>query len=177
MKVKLMHQVQEANEELGAVAQFESNGFVFVAELKDCDIKDFEQDKEYEVNVTFYGHAVYGVYKNEEEFQEDNPGMAETSYIPVGAFSVNPDDKDWEPSPMNLINCIVSALEDNAKVGAPDNLVLFYSNIEGQEVDMCLWYQSSELKDDVQPGYIVSGLYWAELRLLNKEPKEETAKC
>lgn len=174
MKVKLMHQVQEANEELGALAQFESNGFVFVAELKDCDIKDFEQDKEYDVDVKFFGHAVYGIYKNEEDFHNDNPEMAEQSYIPVGAFPAEEDD--WEPSPMNLINSIVTGLEDNVKVGAPDNMVLYYSDINGVQLDMCFWYEEAEQKDDIKVGDIVSGLFWAELRLLG-EAKEETAVC
>ena len=172
MKVKLMFPVKSADEETGAIAQFDSDGFVFVAELMNCNAEDFSEDKEYEVDLTFYCHGIYGIYKNVEEFHKDNPDMAEESYIPMGAFPANPDDKNWKPSPMNYINSTVEEVVDNDAIGAPDNLVLFYGKAGGQRLDQVLFYQTPEEKDEVKPGYIVSGAYWVELKLIEEKEGE-----
>jgi len=170
MKVRLMYLVKPKSEKVGPIAQFDSDGFVFVAELMNCTEKDFVDDQEYEANVTFFCHKVYGIYLNAEEFQADNPSMAEESYIPMGAFPANPEDKNWKPSPINYINSTVKEVADNEKIGAPENLVVFYGEVEGQRLKQVLFYESKEEKDELKPGYIMSGMYWAELRLLsNKE--------
>ena len=161
-----MQSIKSASEKVGPIAQFESNGFIFVAELKNCDIEDFQEEKEYEVDVKFYCHCIHGIYQNVEEFYEDNPGMAEESYIPVGAFPADFDNKDWKPSPMNYINSTVDEVVDNALVGAPENFVLFYGKAEGTKLDQILFFQNVEEKEKVEPGYTVSGTYWAELKLL-----------
>lgn len=166
MKVRLMHSVKSADEETGPIAQFDSDGFIFVAELMNCNADDFQEGKEYEVDVTFYCHAIYGIYKNKEDFHNDNPSMAEESYIPMGAFPANPEDKDWKPSPMNYINSTVDETVDNASVGAPENFVLFYGKVGGQRLDQIIYYPTVEEKEEVKPDYIVSGAYWAELNLM-----------
>ena len=123
-------------------------------------------NKEYEVDVKFYCHCIHGIYQNVEEFYEDNPSMAEESYIPVGAFPADFDNKDWKPSPMNYINSTVDEVVDNALVGAPENFVLFYGKAEGTKLDQILFFQKVEEKEKVEPGYTVSGTYWAELQLI-----------
>ena len=172
MKTKLMMLIKSADEKTGTIAQFDSNGFVFVAELMNCDINDFSEDKEYEVDVKFFCHHIYGIYKNTKEFQEDNPNMSEESYIPMGAFPPDPEDKDWEPSPINYINSVVTEVVDNKTVNAPENYVLFYGRAGGEKLDQILYYQTIEEKEEVKPGYIVSGAYWAELRLMKKGDKK-----
>ncbi len=169
MKVKLMYLVKPASEKVGPIAQFDSDGFVFISELMNCTEKDFEEGKEYEANVNFFCHEICGIYLNAEEFHADNPSMAEESYIPVGAFPANPEDKNWEPSPMNYINSTVKEIVDNETVDAPDNLVLFYGEVNGLQLEQILFYESAEEKDNIQPGYIMSGVYWAELKLLSQK--------
>ena len=92
--------------------------------------------------------------------------MAEESYIPMGAFPANPEDKDWKPSPMNYINSTVDEIVDNATIGAPENFVLFYGKVGGQRLDQIIYYPTVEEKEEIKPGYIVSGAYWAELKLM-----------
>ena len=170
MKVKLMHQVKPlADEQTGPIAQFMSNGFVFVAELMNCSVEDFKEDKEYEVDVKFYCHEICGIYKTSEEFQKENPDMAEQSYIPIGAFPASQEDKNWRPSPMNYINSVVDEVVDNAIIDAPENLVLFYGKINDEDkIDQVLYYRNHEDKDEVKSGYIISGVYWAELFSMEK---------
>lgn len=174
MKIKLMHSVSPATEKTGPIAQFQSDDFIFVAELMNCDVDSFEEGKEYEADVKFYCHEIYGIYKDEEEFHKDNPNMAEQSYIPVGAFPVSKDDKNWKPSPMNLINSIVGEVVDNEVVDAPNNLVLFYGKVYDKTIDQVLYYETEEDKADVKAGDIVSGLYWVELIL---ESGEDVSIC
>ena len=176
MKVRFMNLVSDKKEKMGPIAQFDSNGFVFVAELMNCDASSFEDGKEYEADVKFYCHKIYVIYKNEEEFHKDHSSIAEQSYFPVGSFPANPDKKDWEPSPINIINSIVDEVVDNEIIDAPDNLVLFYGKLYENTVDQALYYESAEEKDDVQAGYIVSGLYWAEL-ILETESGEDIKIC
>lgn len=165
MKVRFSHLVSNGNEECGPIAQFTSDGFVFVGELVDCNPEDFKEDKEYNVDVKFFCHEVYGLYKNAEDFQKDNKGMAEESYIPVGAFPADPTDTSWKPSPMNWINSTVKEIVDSASVGAPSYLILFEGNVINHELDQAIDDMWGEYKENITVGTIVSGLYWAEVRL------------
>ena len=166
MKVKLMMLLKKADEETGDIAQFISDGFIFVAELKNCSAEDFKDDKECDVDLTFFCHKICGVYKNSEEFHEVEKSMNEESYIPMGAFPADPEDKDWRPSPMNYINSTVFEVVDNKKYNAPDNLTLFIGQIGAKHIDQILYYPTSEEKDEIHEGYIVSGIYWIELEIL-----------
>ena len=165
MKVRFSHLVSNASEGCGPIVQFMSDGFVFVGELINCTPEDFKEDKEYTVDVKFFCHHVYGLYSNAEDFQKDNEGMAEESYIPVGAFPADPTDKSWEPSPMNWINSTVKEIVDSESVGAPDFLILFEGSVNGLIIDQVIDDEWGEYKDAVTVGTIVSGLYWAEVRL------------
>ena len=164
MKVKLMMLVKEADEEVNEVAQFESDGFIFVAELMNCHAKDFEMGKEYEVDLSCYCHAIYGVYKTYEEFQKEHNGMAKESFIPVGAFPASEKHiEEWKPSPMNYINSVVKDVVDNEIYQTPENYILFHGKVLDKTLDQILYYENIDEKDVVEPGYIVSGLYWIEL--------------
>ena len=81
LKARLMMPIQKANEEenMGDIAQFESEGFIFVAELKNCQNEQLDPNKEYEVDVMFYGHQLDGIYGTAEEFHKSNAPMAEES--------------------------------------------------------------------------------------------------
>lgn len=165
MKVRFSHLVADKSEDCGPIVQFMSDGFVFVGELINCTPEDFKEDKEYTVDVKFFCHNVYGLYSNAEDFQKDNEGMAEESYIPVGAFPADPTDKSWKPSPMNWINSTVKEIVDSASVGAPDYLILFEGSVGGLIIDQVINDEWDEYKENVTVGTIVSGLYWAEVRL------------
>lgn len=165
MKVRFSHLVANESEDCGPIVQFMSDGFVFVGELINCTPEDFKEDKEYTVDVKFFCHNVYGLYSNAEDFQKDNKGMAEESYIPVGAFPADPTDKSWKPSPMNWINSTVKEIVDSASVGAPDYLILFEGSVGDLIIDQVINDEWDEYKENVTVGTIVSGLYWAEVRL------------
>ena len=164
--------IKEGDEMTGDIVQFRSDDFIFVAELTNCKAKELKEEEEYEADLTFFCHQVIGVYKNEEEFHKENENMASESYIPVGAFPANPDDQNFRPSAFNYINSIVKRMEPNEKHGAPDNYIMFVGKIYNKELDEILYYPTIEEKDDVQEGYIVSGMFWIELDIINKEGNE-----
>ena len=175
LKARLMMPIQKANEEenMGDIAQFESEGFIFVAELKNCQNEQLDPNKEYEVDVMFYGHQLDGIYGTAEEFHKSNAPMAEESYIPMGAFPANPEDKNWKPSPMNLIN---SKIVDVAPADAPNipkEILLFVGTVEGHEIEQCFYFQNTEDKPSLKAGQYISGVYWAELYLAEEEVQKQ----
>lgn len=164
MKAKLMHKVCDATEKCGEVVQVECDGIVIAAELVKCSIEELASKEEVDVDVTFFCHAKYGVYENEEEYYESGECMAAESYIPVGAMSeVHEGD---EPSPMNLINLVVKDIVENPK--APEEYLLLHGKVCDATLDVVIRCEDAEEKAAVKPGNIISGLYWAELKLLNK---------
>ena len=167
MKAEFMMKVCEGNEDIGDIAQFMSGNFVFVAELKDCNLGDFEEGKEYDLDVTFFGHRLDGIYKTEEEYRKHNGSMAPESCIPCGAFPAGVTDKNWEPSPMNIINSRVKERVYPRDMGWDDvNYLLFYGEIFGVQIDQVYRYDNEEDIPPLANGDIVSGLYWAEVKLL-----------
>ena len=171
MKVKLIKLIKEADSNTRDIATFDSNGFIFVAELMNCSTNDFIENKEYEVDVKFYCHKVCGIYKDEKEFHKKEKSMDTESFIPMGSFPANPNDKNWLPSALNYINSIVSEVVDNASVNVPENLVLFYGRLLGQQIDQILYYPNVKDKVDIKVNDIISCVYWAELDKV--EVKEE----
>ena len=165
MKAKLMFMVQEAGKNFGTIAQFNSNGFIFVAELKNCGIEDFIEDKEYDVDVKFYGQHIYNVYENEEEYYASENHMSSEAIIPAGAFNPNPEDKRWKPAPFNYINSKVVNIEDSSRIKLPGKLYLIQGQVLGHEIDQSLYWENKNEAKDVKIGNIVLGLYWAELKL------------
>lgn len=164
-KIKCLFKVKEADEETNDIGQFEMDGVIFVAELMNMSINDLVENEEYEGKVVFYGHKLCGVYDNEEDFHKGEGNMAVESFIPVGAFSANPDDKNWRPSPMNYMNSTIVEVVPDGAIGQPKEYLLFTGKIEGVELDQCFYFHNLEDKPAIKPGQIISGVYWAELTL------------
>lgn len=171
-KIRYLFKVKDEDEQTHAIGQFDMGGVIFVAELMNKDINELVEGEEYEGRVVFYGHEFSGVYDNEEEFQKEQGCMAAESFIPMGAFPADPDNKNWRPSPMNYMNSIISEVVPDGKIGQPKELLILTGKIMGVELDQCFYFPNVEEKPDVKPGQIISGVYWAELRL-KKEDKED----
>lgn len=167
MKARLMMKIKDATEKCGEIVQVESDDLVFVAELKNCTSADLKEDEEIDVDVKFFCHNLYGTYKSEEEYEEENKGMAVMSYMPIGAMPEMMGN--GEPSPMNYLNMVVDEIVDNEEIGAPEQLLLLYGNIYDSKLDVIIKYDDPEEKYGVEPGDIVSGAFWAELRLIKKQ--------
>ena len=174
MKAKLMFMVQEAGTAFGTIAQFISDGFAFVAELKECSIEDFIKDKEYEVSVHFFCQDIYGIFEDEEDYYKNETGMSSESNIPVGAFNPTPEEKGWKPSPFNLINSKVIEIKDSSRINKflPGKVSLFIGKVNGKEIEQSIYWQKKETAKDVKIGNIVSGIYWAELKLVERKSVE-----
>lgn len=170
-KVKFLMKVKELDDETNDIGEFiTEDGFVFVAELMDSNVNDLVPDKEYDVRVFFYGHELDGVFDNEEEFHKVNPTMDKESFIPIGAFPANEDDKDWRPSPMNYINSIVDEVIPEGALGQEPEMLLFGAKVGDTKLDQCFYFPDVERKPILKVGQIISGCYWAELHFI--EPVE-----
>ena len=164
-KIRYLFKVKDEDEQTHAIGQFDMDGVIFVAELMNKDINELVEGEEYEGRVVFYGHEFSGVYDNEEDFQKEQGNMAAESFIPMGAFPADPDNKNWKPSPMNYMNSIISEVVPDEKIGQPKELLVLTGKIMGVELDQCFYFYNLEEKPTIKPGQIISGVYWAELTL------------
>ena len=168
-KIKYLFKVKDADEETRDIGQFEMDDVIFVAELMNKNINGLVENEEYEGSVIFYGHEFCGVYDNEEDFRKEQGNMAAESFIPMGAFPANPEDKNWKPSPMNYMNSTIVDVVPDGAIGQSEEYLFFTSKIMETELNQCFFFPNLEEKPNVKPGQIISGVYWAELTLKNEE--------
>lgn len=163
MKVKFQFLLKEATKDTGPIGQFECHGFIFVAEILKKESSFFKENEEYDLDVKFYCHHIFGVYKNEEEFYKEHENINPESFIPVGGFPSDPKDMSWEPTPINWINSTVREVIDNDSIGAPDYLIFFEGSLLGLELDQVLCDKENKYRPTFAVNDIVSGIYWAEV--------------
>ena len=95
------------------------------------------------------------IYPTEEEYEATGTHMAIPSMIPIGTFSADPDDKDFEESPHILFTGTVIdvAWNTDAEKGEANCCLL----IETLEMMINLYLEYDE---PVEKGYIVHGIAW-----------------
>ncbi len=170
-RVKLVRRVKTADKYTNDIAEFKCDDFTFVAEIMNHQMNDLAFDQEYRVRVFFYGHALCDLYDSEKDFKKKNPGMDKEVAIPVGAYPLNPNIKNWRPSALNYINSTVVEVVPNGKYQQPDNYLLLTSKVGDVCFDQSFIYGSVLERPLVNEDQIITGIYWAELEII-KETKE-----
>lgn len=96
------------------------------------------------------------IYASAEEYQANNPTMAEISMIPMGSFALDPEDEGLAQSSLILFSGKVLDVEWNPPDADPDE-VNCCALIETLGLFINLFFQCDK---PLEKGYIVHGTAW-----------------
>lgn len=103
-------------------------------------------------------------YPDEENFNKVNPNLAPVLMIPMGTFSINPDDENFEESPHIIFAGRIIEAEKNPC--AEDDEPNCCATIETLEMKVTLFFRTA---DNIATGGILYGVAWLYGDILKKE--------
>jgi len=96
------------------------------------------------------------VYSSEEEYKNSGNRMAAVSMIPMGTFSVNPEDENFKQSAQILYTGKAAAVEKSPQ-GDDENAPNYLLKIQTYEMEFQLYTHYDGI---IKTGYIVHGIAW-----------------
>lgn len=117
------------------------------------EIEDF-QEEYCEIEVCGIGNNVL-FYSSEEDYNAADSKMAVISMIPMGTFSVDPDDNTFEESPHILFTGKVLDVEwDSSADDDEPNCCILIETL-GMMINLYIRYNAP-----IEEGYIIHGVAW-----------------
>lgn len=106
------------------------------------------------------------IFSSEDEYRKSGTQMAPVSMIPIGTFSANPEQDDFQQNAMILFTGFVREVERNPE---PEDGAPFWKiRVETYGLVFDLYYFEDE---PIEPGYLIHGRVWLYGRLHKSEER------